>query len=144
MNLNAKSLSSILHERFPSAEVIFSTVNDMESIGLPEDYTSHPHQLENIDLAVVKGKLGVAENGAIWVTEKELGVRVSAFITQHLIVLLDPSDLVWNMHEAYARIRIDEPGFGVFIAGPSKTADIEQSLVIGAQAARSLTVIFKD
>ncbi len=70
-----------------------------------------------------------------------MGQRVLPFITQHLVVLLDESSLVGNMTEAYQKIDIDQDGFGVFIAGPSKTADIEQSLVIGAQGARSFMVI---
>ena len=102
---------------------------------------SDPADLEKVDLAVLPGELGVAENGAVWVSEKTCIHRVLPFITQHLILVLDPRKIVSNMHEAYQRISTDETGFGVFIAGPSKTADIEQSLVIGAQGPRSLTVL---
>jgi L-lactate dehydrogenase complex protein LldG len=48
------------------------------------------------------------------------------------------------MHEAYRRIKFNDYGYGTFISGPSKTADIAQVLVMGAQAARSATVLLID
>lgn len=102
---------------------------------------ANPGLLDGIDLAIMEGELGVAENGAIWISEGNMGTRVLPFITQHLMVLLNEKNLVGNMAQAYQKIQIDREGFGLFIAGPSKTADIEQSLVIGAQGARSFTVI---
>lgn len=99
-----------------------------------------PHDLETIELAVIKGEFGAVENAAIWVSEKNLPHRVLPFITQHLIIILEKANLVATMHEAYQQIDLTTTGFGVFVAGPSKTADIEQSLVIGAHGARSLTV----
>ena len=101
-------------------------------------------QLEDIDLAIIRGQLGVAENGAVWVTEQELQVRALPFITQHLAIVLKMADIVPAMHDAYAKIGAPETGFGVFIAGPSKTADIEQSLVLGAHGAKSLTIFLMD
>ncbi|GAB3272394.1 LUD domain-containing protein [Larkinella harenae] len=100
-----------------------------------------PHQLETVDLAIIQGAFGVAENSAIWVPEERGGHRVLPFICQHLVLIINTADLVANMHDAYDRLKVGESGFGVFIAGPSKTADIEQSLVIGAHGARSLSVL---
>ncbi len=100
-----------------------------------------PHELELLDLAVFEGILGVAENGAIWVNEDTLVHRAAPFITQHLVLLIREDQLVDKMHEAYKRLRTQDYGHGVFIAGPSKTADIEQSLVIGAHGPKSLLVI---
>ena len=97
--------------------------------------------LSGLELFVCDGVLGVAENGAIWVPETSLTQRVAPFITQHLALTLDRTQIVAHMHAAYARIAVGEHGFGVFIAGPSKTADIEQSLVLGAHGPRSLTVL---
>lgn len=105
-----------------------------------------PHSLADVELAIITAHFGVAENGAVWVTEPLLGsiqnrpLRVMPFIAQHLAVVLAVEDLVPTMHDAYARIGSDAYPFGVFIAGPSKTADIEQSLVLGAHGPKTMTV----
>ncbi len=131
--------NAIVKKLFPEAEQIASPLSAITS-NVALDKIGSPAELAPVDVAVILGQLGVAENGAVWVTEEDCGHRVLPFITQHLILLLNEADIVHNMHEAYQRIQIDATGFGLFIAGPSKTADIEQSLVIGAQGARSLTV----
>jgi L-lactate dehydrogenase complex protein LldG len=105
------------------------------------DGAADPHNLADVDVAVVKGVLGVAENAATWVAEADVVHRVLPFIAQNLVIILHEADIVPTLHEAYARLNIRESNYGVFIAGPSKTADIEQSLVIGAHGARSLTVV---
>lgn len=97
--------------------------------------------LDGTDVGIVEGAIGVAENGCVWIpqTMKEKAV---CFISEYLIILLDRQNIVNNMHEAYRRIEFDPRyEFGTFISGPSKTADIEQALVMGAQAARGLTVV---
>lgn len=95
--------------------------------------------LKDIEVSVLSGEFGVAENGAVWLPESHMLHRSLPFITQHLVLVLHRDSIVANMHDAYARVT---PGnYGAFIAGPSKTADIEQSLVIGAHGARSLTVL---
>jgi L-lactate dehydrogenase complex protein LldG len=99
-----------------------------------------PHELEGIDLAVLPGAFGVAENGAVWVTGEGLHHRGVFVVTQHLALVVEASQLVNDMHEACARLATLPRGYGTFIAGPSKTADIEQALVIGAHGARSCTV----
>ncbi|WP_373399904.1 LUD domain-containing protein [Algoriphagus halophilus] len=112
-------------------------IPDLKSFELPEKGTD----LNDLDLAIIDGQLGVAENAAIWLEDENLGLRAVPFITQHLVIVLEKSKLVGNMHEAYSLIGLHYSGFGVFIAGPSKTADIEQSLVIGAHGAKSLRVV---
>jgi L-lactate dehydrogenase complex protein LldG len=109
-----------------------------------------PHELESVDFAILPGHFGVAENGAVWVTDQGLRHRVIFFITQHLALVIKADQIVNNLHEAYEKLEqregagsvgpIGAPWFGTFISGPSKTADIEQSLVIGAHGPRSLTV----
>lgn len=103
-------------------------------------YITHIHELHNVEVAIIKGHFGVAENGAVWVTENDMQHRVLPFICQHLAVIIDAGAIVPTMHEAYELISKTIYGFGTFIAGPSKTADIEQSLVIGAHGPRSMTV----
>lgn len=104
---------------------------------LPND----PHELEALGLAILDGQFGVAENGAIWLEDHNLGLRALPFITEHLVIVLDRTKLVETMHQGYDLIGNTASGFGLFIAGPSKTADIEQSLVIGAHGAKSLRVV---
>ena len=98
------------------------------------------HDLHDVDVAILKAHFGVAENGAVWITENEMAHRVLPFVTQHLAVVIDAATIVPTMHQAYDNISTTDYGFGTFIAGPSKTADIEQSLVIGAHGPRSMTV----
>jgi L-lactate dehydrogenase complex protein LldG len=99
-----------------------------------------PHQLEDIDFAILRGEYGVAENGAIWVTDAALPHRVVYSLCQHLALIIPADRNVHNLHEAYERTAFAGPSFGTFISGPSKTADIEQSLVIGAHGPKSMTI----
>lgn len=128
-------------QAYPDAKIIFSTLPEIMEGTFQWTEDTTPLDLKDVDLAIIKGELGVAENGAIWVTEKQLPLRILPFITQHLVIVLEKDKIVENMHQAYQRVDVTATGFGVFIAGPSKTADIEQSLVKGAQGARSLLVV---
>ncbi|MEN2284058.1 LUD domain-containing protein [Algoriphagus sp. SE2] len=112
-------------------------IEDLKTFPLPEN----PKDLNDLDLAIIDGQFGVAENAAIWLEDENLGLRAVPFITQHLVIVLEKSKILGNMHEAYVKIGSQFSGFGIFIAGPSKTADIEQSLVIGAHGAKSLKVV---
>lgn len=98
-------------------------------------------ELAAVELAAIKGTIAVAENGSIWVSEKQMVNRILPFIAQQLIIVIEEKNIVQTMHHAYQKIDVAETGFGVFIAGPSKTADIEQSLVIGAHGPAGLKVI---
>ena len=105
------------------------------------DTVAEANDLNGTDVGIVRGQVGVAENGCVWIpqTMKEKAVL---FISEYLVIFLKKEDVVNNMHEAYARIEMDPKyNFGTFISGPSKTADIEQALVMGAQAARGVTVV---
>lgn len=99
-----------------------------------------PHATEDIDFAILPGQFAVAENGAVWISDEGVKQRAIYFIAQHLALVISANDIVPNMHAAYRRLSFDQPRFGAFISGPSKTADIEQSLVIGAHGPRSMTV----
>jgi L-lactate dehydrogenase complex protein LldG len=112
--------------------------------GVPGDVSldalADPHELEGIGLGVVAGAFAVAENGAVWVPTAGLRHRGLFVVAEHLALVVPATEIVNDMHEAYRRISFPGAGFGVFIAGPSKTADIEQALVIGAHGARSCAV----
>ncbi len=114
-----------------------------ESRGMPVQINS-PVDYETVEFAVMRGELAVAENGAVWVSDDSLSHRVLYFIPQHMALVVPAGAIVNNMHEAYDRLSIGNHRYAGFISGPSKTADIEQSLVIGAHGARSLTVFLVD
>ncbi|MEW4488103.1 LUD domain-containing protein [Thalassoglobus sp. JC818] len=103
---------------------------------------SDPHDLQDVDWAILPGEVAVAENAAIWVTDNNVPHRVLYFLSQYLVLIVPRSQLVNNMHEAYEKVDPSSRAFGTFISGPSKTADIEQSLVKGAHGARTLSVFF--
>lgn len=117
-------------------------VNRIAALGDVENSLDHltATDLAAVDTAYLEGSIAVAENGAIWLYESQMGNRLLPFICQHLVIVIERKNIVPTMHHAYQQIETAKEGFGVFLAGPSKTADIEQSLVIGAHGARSLIV----
>jgi L-lactate dehydrogenase complex protein LldG len=125
----------------PGAKVVCSAVSEIAGTRRVEKVRD-PHELADVDVGVVRAQFGVAETGAIWLTQEDLVVDALAVLSQHLIVLLDPEEIVSDMHEAYRRVRLDETAFGCFMMGPSATADVEATLVHGAQGARSLNIFF--
>lgn len=128
-------------ELYTSARKIVSLVPGAGTSTVDVLAMRQPHELEGVDLAVIGGEFGVAENGAVWVPGINLEPQRAIFvITEHLVLVVPASEIVHTMQEAYERIHFERPGFGLFISGPSKTADIEQSLVIGAHGARSCTL----
>ena len=130
-------LQDAVRAAFPDAERVASAA---DGVGGTVALTGAPHALAELDLFVCRGVLGVAENGAIWLPESRLTIRAAPFLAPHVAVILDRDAVVATMHDAYAQVG-DAEGFGVFVAGPSKTADIEQSLVVGAHGPLSLTVL---
>jgi L-lactate dehydrogenase complex protein LldG len=124
-----------------AAKQIVSLVPGVGQANIDLAVIDDPHQLETVDVAVLPGAFGVAENGAIWVTSAGVRHRAIYVIVQHLVLVIPASEIVDTMHDAYARIDPAQTDWGAFISGPSKTADIEQSLVVGAHGPRSLDVI---
>lgn len=136
-DLNA--IAAFINTRFTEGSRYLGNIQGLQGItgvGANADI----HTLEDVEVFVLKAAFAVAENGAVWITDAQLQERVLPFICQHLVVLLDPALIVHNMHEAYERIGHEKYRFGLFIAGPSKTADIEQSLVLGAHGPKTMTL----
>ncbi|WP_242155851.1 LutC/YkgG family protein [Aestuariivivens sediminis] len=135
-----EAVHSKLKTLLPNARFTHSTLENTHEINtFSFDAIERPHDLEDLDILMVKSDLAVAENGAVWIDDSKFPIRVLPFITKHLVFVIEEKAIVPYMHQAYEKIR--DFNFGVFISGPSKTADIEQALVIGAQGALSLTVL---
>lgn len=137
-------LNQIIRGLYPEAKVFASNLPSITIAQHNPDTVTEASELNGTDVGIVQGSLGVAENACVWIpqTMKEKAV---CFISEYLVIILNKANLVNNMHEAYQKIEMDSKyNFGTFISGPSKTADIEQSLVMGAQAARGVTVIVVD
>jgi L-lactate dehydrogenase complex protein LldG len=131
-------VKQLIHQARQGGGLVINLVPQAESIDvIPVSLDV----LDGLQQVFMLGSVAVAENGAVWVSESTMPVRILPFITDQLFLVIEEKQLVATMHDAYARIKVDEDGFGVFIAGPSKTADIEQSLVIGAHGARKLVVV---
>lgn len=137
---NLESAKVLIRERFDASMRVVTTLHAFADTFELYSASSDPHSYESVELAVIRAHLAVCENGTVWLTEEVMGQRIIPFICQHLAVLVDASTIVPTMHEAYSKIGMGEYGFGVFIGGPSKTADIEQALVMGAHGPISMTV----
>lgn len=137
-----EDINELIKKLYPEAKSIASNLKEITIATFDPDSVERPHDLNGTDLAVIKGEVGVAENGCVWIPQN-VKEKVLYFISEYLVIVLEKANLVNNMHEAYEKIKFNEAGFGVFISGPSKTADIEQALVVGAHGAKGVTVILK-
>jgi L-lactate dehydrogenase complex protein LldG len=106
-----------------------------------DGYSTQAVETEKVDMVVIRGQMGVAENGAVWIDEQDMMFRKLPFLTSHLVLVLQKANILPDMTEAYRQVDLERSGFGVFIAGPSKTADIEQALVIGAHGPIEQTIL---
>ena len=102
---------------------------------------SKPQDLADVDFAIVRAAFAVAETGSVLLSDTALRVNAGAYLAQHLIVLLDPTDILVNLHYAYRRPEFRDRHYASFHTGPSATADIEGVLIHGAQGVRSLSVL---
>lgn len=134
-----RDINEMIRECYPQAKVIASAVEGIKA-DLNPNTVKDASDLNGTDVGVIEAQFGVAENGCMWV-EQDVKEKAICFISENLVILLPKDKIFNNMHEAYRHLSFGKYNFGTFIAGPSKTADIAQVLVIGAQAARSCTVL---
>ena len=137
-----QDINKLIKDLYPDAKEIASNLPEITIATRNPDEVGRARDLNGTDVGIIRGMFGVAENACVWIpqTMKEKAI---CFISENLVILLPKSQIVNNMHEAYKRIEFDKTydGYGTFISGPSKTADIAQVLVMGAQAARSATIL---
>ena len=137
-----QDINKLIKDLYPDAKEIASNLPEITIATRNPDEVGRARDLNGTDVGIIRGKFGVAENACVWIpqTMKEKAI---CFISENLVILLPKSQIVNNMHEAYKRIEFDKTydGYGTFISGPSKTVDIAQVLVMGAQAARSATIL---
>ncbi len=129
-----------VHARLAQAGIVCSNVPEVagnRAIGAE----TRPTDLADVDYGVVRAAFAVAETGSVCLTDRQLGVNTLGYLPQHLIVLLDPADILPNIHHAYRRPEWRHAHYAVFQTGPSATADIEGVLIHGAQGVRSLSVL---
>lgn len=137
-----QDINEVIKNCYPDAKVIASNLPEVTIANRNPDTVAEANDLNGTDVGVVRGVFGVAENGCIWIPQT-MKQKAVCFISEYLVILLDRKQIVNNMHEAYQRIEFNSYGYGCFISGPSKTADIAQALVMGAQAARGVTVVLE-
>lgn len=137
---NIDEVTSLIQKDFDTTKRIVTTLPELSHHFELISKIADPHTYEDVELAVIKAHFSVAENGAVWLTDEVMGQRIMPYICQHLAVLVHAASIVPTLHEAYEIIGTGDYGFGGFIGGPSKTADIEQALVLGAHGPLSMTV----
>ena len=136
-------INEVIRKCYPDAQKIASNLPEVTIATVNPDNVDKAQDLNDTDVTVVKGDIGVAENGCIWIPQ-DTKEKAAYFICEYLTIVISRKNIVNNMHEAYSKIQFNDYGFGSFISGPSKTADIEQALVMGAQSARGVTVILTE
>ena len=138
---SSEDIGTVVERLYPDVKKIATTEIGLIEGAIDPNKLEDSHLLDGIELAIVKAEFGVAENGAVWVQNPLDRHKALYFIAKHILFILDREKIVSSMHEAYKMIEFNDSRFGVFISGPSKTADIEQSLVIGAHGAISSRVL---
>ena len=138
-----RDINELIRELYPDAKEIASNLPEITIATRNPDEVGRANDLNGTDVGIIRGMFGVAENACVWIPQ-QMKEKAVCFISENLVILLDKKQIVNNMHEAYRRIEFNDYGYGTFISGPSKTADIAQVLVMGAQAARSATVLLID
>ncbi|EKS9883909.1 LUD domain-containing protein [Burkholderia pyrrocinia] len=133
-------IEALIRARFPDARTFCSAVPEVAGTRRIEA-VERPHDLNDVDVGIVRPAFAVAETGSLYLSEREYRVNALGYLSQHLVALLDPARIVGNLHHAYHRSEFFDARYACLMSGPSATADIEGVLIRGAQGIRSLTVI---
>jgi L-lactate dehydrogenase complex protein LldG len=133
--------AAYLRNKFPNAKIICSAVPEYSRNRKPEDYTNWS-DAHDIDVTIVRSPLGVAETGSVLLSEKELRVNTIGFLAHDIVILLDPKNIVENIHDAYQHPAFQAAKYAVLMTGPSGSADIAGTTVHPAQGVMTVTVIF--
>jgi L-lactate dehydrogenase complex protein LldG len=137
---SADAVLALIHERFgPRVEIASAVPEVAGTVAL--DAAMPPASLEKVDVGIVRARFGVAETGSVWLSEREYIVNALGYIVQHLVVLLDFTQIVGGLQDAYRRDDFRGARYAALVTGPSATADIEGVLIQGAQGVKSLTVV---
>ncbi len=131
-------IQSWLGTAFPDARSISSATGEVAGNVDPSGFS---HWAAPADVAVVRTPMGVAETGSILLTETQLAVTTAAVLARHLVVLLDPADIVKNIHVAYRHPAFEHSAYAVLLSGPSGSADIGGVTVHPAQGVTTLTAV---
>jgi len=134
-------LDSFVRTKFPDAKVICSAIPEYGGSIKPAGF-NHWTEASTIDVSVLRSPMGVAETGSILLSDIELQVNTIAFLAHDLVVLLDPKQIVENIHDAYQHLYFKQRPYSVLMTGPSGSADISGITVHPAQGVKTLTVIF--
>jgi len=130
-----------LKGRFPDAKTICSAVPEYAGNLKPEDLARWS-DASRIDVTIVRSPLGVAETGSVLLSEEEFRVNTIGFLAHDIVILLDPAEIVENIHDAYGHPHFQQKGYSLLMTGPSGSADIGGITVHPAQGVMTLTVIF--
>ena len=125
-----RDVNELIRELYPDAKEIASNLPEITIATRNPDEVGRARDLNGTDVGIIRGSFGVAENACVWIPQ-QMKEKAVCFISENLVILLKKSEIVNNMHEAYRRIQFNDYGYGTFISGPSKTADIAQVLVMG-------------
>jgi len=138
---NPEKIESYIRQIHPEAKIICSATPEVKG-NRDLSKVKDPQELNDVDVGVIRAVFGVSENGMVWIREKDMQITSLGFLPQHLVILLDPTQLVKDLYEAYTRIELENDNYGCFMLGPSATADIGAVMIHGAQGARTLSICF--
>jgi L-lactate dehydrogenase complex protein LldG len=133
-------LDSFLRAKFPDAKVICSATPEYAGTIEPASL-NHWSEASTIDVCILRSPMGVAETGSVLLSDIELQVNTIAFLAHDLVVMLDPKQIVGNIHDAYEHPYFNLRLYSVLMTGPSGSADISGITVHPAQGVKTLTVI---